>query len=72
MCLGRSIDADASFPEWGSELTATVYRRADLPGGIAEIKLKSRFQGKPFAFEGRAAEVRIVRDRMGAPVADQR
>ncbi len=62
-CLGRSIDADASFPQWGSDLTATVYRCAELPGGSAEIKLKSHFQGEPFAFEGRVVDFRIMSDR---------
>lgn len=59
-CPGRSIDADGDYPDWGSDLTATVYRCPELPGGIAELKLESHFRGELFRFEGRTVDYRIV------------
>ena len=61
-CPGRSIDADADFPDWGSDLTATAYRCPELPGGLVELTLDSHFQGKPFKFAGRVVDFKIVRD----------
>jgi hypothetical protein len=59
-CLGRSIDADGSYPDWGSDLTATAYRCPELPGGLAEVELESHFEGEPFKFEGRVVDFKIV------------
>jgi hypothetical protein len=58
--LGRSLDADASFPQWGSDLTATAYRCPDLPGGLVELKLNSHFRGEPITFDGRVVDYGIV------------
>ena len=55
-CAGRSIDADGSYPDWGSDLTAKVYRCPDVPGGLAEIELESHFRGEPFKFRGTAVD----------------
>ncbi len=61
-CQGRSIDADAEFPDWGSDLTATVYRCPDIPGTLVQIALDSHFQGQSFKFEGRTIDFDIVRE----------
>ncbi len=58
-CPGRSIDADGNYPEWGSDLTATMYQCPDLPGGLAEIELESHLQREPFKFTGRIEDFRI-------------
>jgi hypothetical protein len=52
--------AAGSYPDWGSDLTATVYRCPDLPGGLAELKIESHFQGKPFSFKGRTVDFKNV------------
>jgi hypothetical protein len=61
-CPGRSIDADGSFPDWGSDITATTYRCPDLPGGLVSLEIESHFQGKPFKFDGKIVDFNIVRD----------
>jgi hypothetical protein len=61
-CSGRSIDAAESYPDWGSDLTATAYRCPDLPGGVVEIELESHFEREPFTFEGRMVDFKIVSD----------
>jgi len=59
-CPGRSIDVDGSFPDWGANPTATVYRCPDMPGGSAEIQLASHFKGEPFKFDGRVVDFKIA------------
>jgi hypothetical protein len=59
-CSGRSIDAGGDYPDWGSDLVATVYGCPDLPGGAAELKLESHLQGELFRFAGRVTDFRIV------------
>lgn len=61
-CLGRTIDAGGSYPDWGSDLTATAYRCPDLPGGLVQLELESHLQGKPFKFDGKAVDFRAVRE----------
>lgn len=61
-CPGRSIDAGGSYPDWGSDLTATAYRCLDLPGEVAELDLESHVQGEPFKFDGRVVDFKIVPD----------
>jgi hypothetical protein len=64
-CPGLSIDADGSYPDWGSDLTAMAYRCPDVPGGLVETELLSHFEGEPFRFEGRVVDFKIVPDPAG-------
>jgi hypothetical protein len=59
-CPGRTIDADGSYPDWGSDLTATGYRCPDVPGGLIELELASHFRGEPFVFKGRVVDFKNV------------
>lgn len=59
-CPGRSIDAPGSYPDWGSDLTATLYYSPDIPGHVAEMKIESHFKGEPFSFEGQTLDFRIL------------
>jgi hypothetical protein len=59
-CTGRTLDTDGSYPDWGSDLKATVYSCPDLPGGLAEIELESHLQGETFKFKGRVVDFKIV------------
>ena len=61
--LPASIGVSVLLPkDSGSDLTATVYRCPDLPGGLAEIQLVSHLKGEPFKFEGRIVDFKIVSD----------
>lgn len=51
-CSGKSVKASGEFPEYGSGVTATVYQNESLPGGVAEVSLKSTRSGQPYEFQG--------------------
>jgi pimeloyl-ACP methyl ester carboxylesterase len=59
-CRVRSVQASGSFPEYGQNVTATVWQNESLPGGMARVWLKSSKGGRPFEFKGQ-----VVRLSMG-------
>ena len=52
--------AGASFADWGSDLTATVFHCDELPGGLGEIDIKSHSDGEPFRFRGKVVEYKTI------------
>ena len=61
-CEGRSYDAPGSYPDWGSDLTATGYRCYEVPSWMVEIRLTSHIDGDPFTYEGHLVDFKIVPD----------
>ena len=59
-CTGRSVTVAGSFPEWGSNIEATLYTSDALPGGVARIQLKSHMRGRPVEFAGEVVDFRVA------------
>ena len=58
-CPGRTVKAPGNYPDWGSDLVGRTYRSTELPGGIAELKFDSHFEGEPFSFEEHIVDFEI-------------
>jgi len=57
-CHGLEVRAQATFPEWGTNVAANVYSHAEIPGGMVSVGLRTHMQGKSVAFAGRVVEMR--------------
>jgi hypothetical protein len=51
-CRVRMVQAAGEFPEYGRDVSATVYQNDALPGGMAKVWLKSHKGNQPFEFRG--------------------
>jgi hypothetical protein len=51
-CRVRKIQASGDFPEYGKDVSATLWQNETLPGGMARVWLKSSKGNQPFEFRG--------------------
>jgi hypothetical protein len=55
-CTVLSIEANGSFPEWGSDIVSRMYTNRTVPGGIVKVSLKSHRGSEPFEFDGQVVQ----------------
>ncbi len=55
-CSVQTIETPADFSDWGSHPQATVHTSEQVPGGIAQIDIKTRFDGKPMTLTARLVD----------------
>jgi hypothetical protein len=59
-CQVKTLQARGNFPEWGRDITCRVALNNTLPGGVAQVSLKSHKKNQPFEFEGQVVGFRVV------------
>jgi hypothetical protein len=64
-CEVRTVEARGQFPEWGSNVSARVYRNSAVPGGVVKVLLRSHKAAEPFEFDGQVIAYGVAKG--GAP-----
>ncbi len=59
-CQGKYISVKGKFYNWGTNPQATVYSSPDIPGGIAQLDIKTEINGKSLNFNGKVVDYYIA------------
>ena len=59
-CSAKSVSVKADFHNWGSNPRVTAHTSENIPGGLVQLDIKTRFGARFLAFTGKLADYHIA------------
>jgi hypothetical protein len=60
-CEGKSYRVKGTFPDWGSNISSTLYTHENVPGSIVRVRMQSSKDGEPFEFAGEVVDFSVAK-----------